>query len=600
MQPRSIMTWFYRILPVALVLLLSWAEPPVSQGIGTSVTIAQSDSSGIVIAEGDDFATRILRAPWDMSAFPYPDFPTVLGNFYRSSFTVSGGQWSMYTTNNDPRINIHPTGLAQPVLNVGSRFPIDTSRYFLLSFRMCSSQSGEGQVFWFYDQTFTKFAYSRFFPVSAGCYIYVVDLRYAFWGGRGGVTGWNGTPIGLSIDPLASGSNVHIQLDWVRLTTGDTSRSVPITWQVNSPGSTLEFYVDTDNSGYDGTKIGRVTSAPSTGTFQWGSALLHGGDPRYPYPLPESLQPGQYYVYVTVNGTPGGYSSNYVTVDAMPIVTFLRPSFTSGRDYATVVVGDAWDMSNPGDVSGAEHIAISYFADGIYHAVSDEVGDPQVLLHTGAPIDTSRYKYLTYRLYVEGTQDIGRGWVSRVYWWNQGPTIDYVSTDDIVVYEGWHTYSVDLSQVGLEPSPGPGWSGQQRALRLDPVEVPALTAFHLDYMMLTADERIQQGVKFPVIYQVSESTGVTVTLCYDTNQNSGDGKAPLAVYVTPTQPSGPFAVYLPLVVNLTSDLPRLSGVAALWDTTLVGVGAYYLCADVNDGANTATWYSETPVIITTE
>lgn len=574
-----------------------WLKPAVAHDVAAfSVAITLPDNA--VIAEGDDFATRVLRSPWDMSAPPYPDFPTVLGNIDRSSFTVSGGQWSMYTTNPDPRINIHPTGLAQPALNVGSRFPIDASHYVLLSFRMCSNMAGQGQIFWFYDQTFTKFAYSYFFPVISGCRIYVVDLRSAFWSGRGGLSGWNGNPIGLSIDPVASGSNVHLQLDWVRLTTADTSQSLPITWHMSSGGAKLEFYVDTDSSGYDGTKIGEVVNAPVNGVFQWGSTLLNGGDARYPYPLPESLQPGQYYVYAQMNGEPAGYSSKPFTVDATPIVTFLRPSAISGRDYATTVVGDAWDMSNSGDVTETQHIVDSRFANGVYHALTDSSGDPQILLHVEDPIDTNRYKYLTYRMYIEGVQDIGRGWVSRIYWWNQGPTADYVVTDDIVVYEGWQVYSLDLSKVALEPSLGPGWSGYQRVLRLDPVEVPNPMSIHLDYVMLTGDEQVQRGSLFPVMYQISENTGVTINLYYDTNKNHLDGKT-IMVTSAPSPPLvSPFKVYLPFVSKLTNDLPHLSGIMVIWDTTQVEPGAYYLCAEVDDGSNVATWYSDTPVIVT--
>ncbi len=569
----------------------------------TSITIVQPDGAGDVIGEGNDFATRVLRAPWDMSSPPYPDFPTVLGNIHRSSFLVQDGRWKMNTMNSDPRINIHPTGLGEPALNVGSRFPINASQYFLLSFKMCSAQGGQGQVFWFYDQTFSKFAGSNFFSVYAGCHIYVVDLRYIGTNTLvGGATGWNGYPVGLSIDPIASGSDIHLELDWIRLTTADTERSLPIVWQNLSPiGAGIEFYVDTDNSGYDGTKIGEITNAQASGTFYWGEKLLSTGNTGLYYPLPESLEPGQYYIYAKVNGLQGGYSSGPLIIDRVPILTFSRPSVISGRDHATTVVGDPWDMNNPQDIPHTYGISGSSFSGGIYQAVTDDSGDPQILLHVTSPIETSRYKYLTYRMRVEGTQDIGVGWVSRVFWWNMGPPIDHVTTKDIVVYEGWQTYSIDLSRIGLEPSPGPGWSGEQQVLRLDPLEVPAPMNFHLDYVMLTGDEQARQGAPFPVMYQLDKSTGVTVTLCYDTNRDPKDGKTPLQVYVPAPPHSSPHQIYLPLMFkghNPTNGLPQPQGTIILWDTTSVRAGTYYVCADVEDGVNAATWYSDTPVVIT--
>ena len=568
------------------------------------VRITQPDGTGDVIGEGTDFATRVLRTPWDMSSPPYPDFPTVLGNIDRQTFAVHGGTWEMYTTNDDPRVNIHPTGLAEPALKVGSRFPIDASRYVLLSFRMCISQAGYAQIFWFYDQTFTKFAGSNFFPVSPDCHIYAIDLRHIGTNTlKGGATGWNGTPVGISLDPIASGSNIRVQLDWIRLTTVDLSNRFSIEWEDLDPvGATIEFYVDTDNTGYNGDKIGIVTNAPQNGTFAWGSTLLNEGNPGLPYPLPESLEPGQYYIYAKVNGEEAGYSLGPLTVDPTPVVKFLRPSFTSGRDYATTIVGDPWDMSNQEDIAGVQGITDSNFADGIFTGRTDSSGDPQVLLHTSDPIDTSQYKYLTFRMYVEGNQNIGQGWVSRLIWWNEGPTTDYVVTEDIVVYEGWQTYTLDLSKVGLEPiSRGPGWTGLQRAFRLDPLEVPAPMTFHLDYAMLTAEEQVRQGTPFPVEYQVSETEGTTMNLCYDTDRDPANGRASMETYIPPS-PNGPYVIHLPVVLNgyVNGDLPRQRGVIVSWDTTFVDPGTYYICAEVSDGVNTAVWYSDAPVAVVEE
>ena len=560
----------------------------------SSITIIQPDGNNDIVSEGNDFATRVLRSPWDMSLPPYPDFPSVLGNFSRSSLNVSSGMWSMNTTNGDPRVNIYPTGLAQIALNVGSRFPIDASRYVLLSFRMCSSQSGSGQIYWFYDQTYTKFAGSNFFSVSSGCRIYVIDLRYIGTNTLvGGANGWNGNPVGLSIDPINLGSNVLIQFDWIRLTTASTSSYLPISWQ-NLVGTNIEFYVDTNNTGYDGEKIGVVSGASANGTFNWGSALLNGGSAGSPYPLPESLQPGTYYVYALVDGAQAGYSSGSFTVDGTPILSFSRPSATSGDDYATVVGNDPWDLSNSQDLSSTTNIANYSFNAGILNAQTNSSGDPQIYMHTFSQIDTSRYKYLTYRMYVEGTQDIGVGWVTRWLW--DGPT--WSTTKDIVIYEGWQTYSVDLSKIGLEPGSS-GWTGLKSFFRLDPLEVPAPMPFHLDYVMLTADERVQQGTAFPIIYQISETSGVTINLCYDTDQNPANGKVSMQIYSPPPPTGGSYLIYLPLVYRtyVFSDLPRPLGTNQLWNTSSVSIGTYYICADVSDGVNTATWYSDTPIIV---
>jgi hypothetical protein len=250
-------------------------------------------------------------------------------------------------------------------------------------------------------------------------------------------------------------------------------------------------------------------------------------------------------------------------------------------------------LSNSQDIGSTSGIASSNFNGGIYNAQTNSSGDPQIWMNTPFQIDTSHYKYLTYRMYVEGTQDIGVGWVTRWLWY--GSTWD--TTKDIVINEGWQTYSVDLSKIGLEPG-SEGWSGLKSVLRLDPLEVPGPMPFHLDYVMLTADERVQQGTAFSVMYQINETSGVTINLCYDTDQNPANGKVSLIIYNPPAF-TGVYSLYLPLIFQrgVSSDLPVPLGTNKLWDTSSVSIGTYYICADVNDGVNTATWYSDKPIIV---
>jgi len=572
---------------------ISFATPSAAPAI----TITQPDGIDDVVGEGEDFAATVLGAPWDMNSNPYPDFQAVMRYFDRGSFSVSGGIWDAYTLNSDPGVTIHPTGLAQPVMKDGSRFPIEASEYRLLSFRMYSSQPDVAYIYWFYDSTFSQFAWSGLIPISSGWKTYVIDLAtYGVGGSVGGATGWNGWVRGLRIDPVASGSGVNIKFDWIRLTTTDTSQSIPISWADLSPAdATLELFIDLDNSGYDGTKIGHIPNAGASGTFNWGTSLAYYGT-GLPYPLPSAFEPGDYYVYAVVNGSPEGYSSGPLTTNQAPMVVIARPSRTSGEDYATAVVGNPWDMNGSPDIASTRHIAWSQYSGGVYDAASDSSGDPGLTLNVSSAIDSNKYRYLTFKMSRNGTHDWGEGWVARAYWWGAGGPGNHGVIDDIIVREGWQTYTLDLAQAILEY--GPAWTSDSwTTLRLDPHEVAASRTFHLDYILLTAND--QADAYFSIAWSVSDrdiDDSFTTNLYYDSDSNWDNGKTFIAqLPPSPPPPAGPHLVYLPLAFKNYGA--STCNYVYSWDTSAVSAGTYYVWVEITDGYNTTRWISESPVVI---
>ncbi|MCJ7668227.1 MAG: hypothetical protein MUP04_08120 [Anaerolineae bacterium] len=578
---------------------LSFARPSVAPAI----TITQPDGILDVVGEGEDFATTVLGAPWEMNSSPYPDFPTVMGSFDRGSFSVSGGIWDAYTLNYDPGVMIHPIGLAQPVMKDGSRFPIEASKYRLLSFRMYSSQGytpGSGYVayvYWFYEPTWpgSKKAWTGLIKVSPGWKTYVIDLEtYTLGGTEGGATGWDGLVKGLRIDPVAQGSNVNIKFDWIRLTT-DTFPTFTITWSATDT-SIVELFIDDNNSGCDGTAISGDLSAGS-GSFDWGASLLPYGD-NLLYPLPSSVEPGQYYVYATLdhNYATCYHSSGPLTINQAPMVEIARPSRTSGEDYATTVVGNPWDMNGSPDIASTGHIAWSQYSGGVYDATSDSSGDPGLTLNVSSAIDSNRYRYLTFRMLLDGAQDIGGGWVARAIWWGAGGPANAGVIDDIVIYEGWQTYTLDLAQAALEY--GPPWTtGSWTTFRLDPHEVAASRTVHLDYVLLTAND--QADAYLNIAWSVSDidiDDSFTTNLYYDSDTDWDNGKTFIVqLPVSPSPPAGPYLVYLPLAFKDYGA--STSSLGYSWDTSVVSAGTYYLWVEITDGYNTTRWVSESPVVI---
>ena len=558
------------------------------------------------IGEGDDFASQNLGLPWDMESPPYPDFPTVFHNVDRGSFSANSDDWTFSSTNNDPNLWMLWPNIAdsQDVLRMGDRFPIDASHYRLLSFRLCSNLADVANVYW-YDAPLgapvVPAGDTEFILTQSGCHLYVMDLAtIPKFSGT-----WGGWVSGLRLDPAASNSSVDFTLHWVRLTSVDPTHTVGIQWNDVVVGSDLEFYLNDSCSMTDAMLIGTQQNVNPSGTFEWGAVIEnHPSEIKQVLPIPASIEPGSYVISMIVNGTgaPICTLGNLEIVRA-PSLNFLKPSPFSGPDYATTEVGDPWGMNNPEDIPFEENLSGSSFGGGIFTGTSLAAGnpgsgDPALYLNTPTSIDTSRYHYVTFRYYLEGEQDIAVGWVLRYLWYTIN-TVDLVTIEDMIIYEGWHTYWMDLSQVLIDPvgTLGTGWHGYPTTLRMDPHEIPFAETFHLDFITLSGDEKVLVGMPFSIIYEIIASQPVAVTFYYDDDRDLSNGRVAMQQFGVPG-----FKVFLPFVINSTGspDSPEIdlpAGETWIWDTTGIAPGIYYASAEVSDGMNTTNWYSETPIII---
>ena len=574
-------------LPGLLLLALtktSFATPTATLTLG----IAE-------ISEGNDFATRVLALPWDMNGPPYPDFPTAFTNVDRPSFVANGVTWNMTATNNDPNVWLHWSSIidTQEVLRLGDKYPIDTSLYKLLSFQLCNNSGANNfaNVYWMYDKSphlNPNNGITQYFVTKPGCRVYVLHLPESVnYQGT-----WTGQPLALRIDPATV--QMNFQMDWARLTTRDTSNVVPLNWTGATPNSTLYFYLSSTACGTNGYFVGTASAGGSgNGTFNWGATLQD--DPEQntqagaKLPIPESFEPGNYYVYALENntGTPI-CSGGTLKIHKAPLLTeFLSPSTFSGQDFATTVLNDAWGMSEPTDVKLTLGVVDLQFNNGIAD-IWTNIDDPQLyLLYNDNTINASLYKYVTFSFFVEGDNPFAAGGVQRLLWWYTGPAIDAMTTEDMILYEGWQRYSFDLSTGPMEP--GSSWGGFPKVFRFDPIEMPIPALMHLDYLLLTTENYVQQGNTFEINYTTSPATGVTVSFYYDTDKNPGNGRTPITTGNSLAHPLGGNNFFLPLVKHEAPppEIDILTGISRFWNTS----------ADVSDGFMTTTWYSEVPVII---
>jgi hypothetical protein len=590
--------------PVVWVVFSMGADQELAEAAGPEVISLGTTQIG----EGDDFATRVLGLPWDMTQDPYPDYPTTFTNFDRSSFSSSGDLWSIQGQS-DPYVWFLNPGIekTQEALHLGDRFPIDANKYRLFSVKLCSNASDGGVLYWYLDQFGAdplRIGYrDPPFAVDSGCKLYVIDLSSV---AHQHDQAWSGTIKGFRFDPVNFTSGVTIELDWARLTTADTSNIVPMDWANITTGTNLTFYLNESCSSIDAMPIGIISrDGNESGTFNWGASLIANGDPSTPYPLPESFEPGEYTVLMRIDGAGDPIcAAETLEIRKAPILTIQKPSMYSGPDYATEIVGDPWGMANAGDFILMNDIPSSSFANGLWDATSGISGDPWAHMNVPTSIDASTYKYVTMRMWLEGQAQGIQQFVSihRWVWWYTSPAVDSVTTDEMLIKEGWQTYSFDLSEAYIDPAspPGSGWSGNPIVFRNDIHEEPRAMDFHIDFITLTGDEMISSGDIFRIIYELDSEHGVDLTFYYDTDRDPENGGRVLMTQHTP----GPNALYFPVIgLNIQSasfpqpEIDLLTGASWFWDTTSVPAGTYYVSIDADDGVNTSTWYSEVPVIV---
>jgi hypothetical protein len=479
--------------------------------------------------------STVIATSWDArhGAYRWPVGLMEPGNYYiyrtvaRDYATLALGQpWdltssSQYTlnefhvhSNSGGRLRVSPTGNDPYItLRLDQNTPINAGLFKRFSFRMNSQGLNPGQYYTW--QIFWRQAGSPEFrsiafqgELRAGEHTYSVDLS--------NVPGWSGNLEFLRLD-IASNANMNnsvFDFDWVALTTGFV------------PGSESELQ--------------------STHTI-----------------------------------------SGPVTVKEAPRVDITAPSRTSGADYATSVLGDPWDMCNSSDISRTNEIEslrfanciASYTDDLATHQTTPLTGDPQLTLRTGAfyddkrtPIDTLRYRYVTYRYKENRTQDTMRGSVNRFVFWPNVPQ-DNTTLHAVVTNEGWETYSVDLANAPVEPTTPRTWTqtGYAPYFRFDPNEFPGeKVSGELDYILLTSQPWADQSYTIQWS-RTGGDAGATVRLYADTDLDPHNGKT----FIGQT------------IMNAGSFL---------WNTAGVAEGNYYIFMELSDGASgTRNQYSEVPI-----
>ena len=574
------------------------------------------------VKAADDFATRAFQDPWDMEQ--RTDFGAFLDGTDQpqpnwNGVSFANGRFSATSANGDPSLFLLDTGnpFAARVGKTGSNYPIDANTYKVLAMRMnVNSPDSQMQFFWNRDSIFdNSVTATDGFLTSQMFRIYLLDLSQlpvTKLGGDG--FQWSGNVRTLRMDPTNQ-AGVQVEMDWARLVSVDPSLCRTITW--SGGGSSVNIYLVDAGTGVNlgPIAVNAVATAGNASSASPGCSTSGSGYKFYA----GALAPGTYKIGVVTAGgnlTAANISSETWVVNDIPTLTFLSPSPEGGDDFATVELGNPWDMAAVSDVDMFRFInnpaveSIQLQSQGgtdlgprtvltgtSIGGPAEGFGDPHfgLLWNPGRGasrrIDPNKYRILTLEMGVQGVpRSINEGSIARVAWRVAGNDSCGESVTEDIIFTSRaganvvNTLTMDLADramVPIEQGCQTGWVRGSAAnpgldlFRIDPHEYTPATPFFVSRVKLAAFERA--GTTYNISWAFDDSGSGTVDLYYDTDNAGFDG------------------TLIQANVGTTA-----SGVYA-WNTTGVGASSVYIYAIYRDdfagGTNENRAYAKWPVVL---
>lgn len=534
----------------ALAVLAGTLTLAVPMGTtGTPVTAAVGPDAGgdVTVAPAPDYAAEMLGNPFD-----YSDAADLLTDGHAtdgwapvkgtSAPPVFGNGTVRWTMTDDG--HLFPVWLtfpgALPEASDGWWNPIDLDRYQRVAVRLYASAPTAGAALdvWRCNEPLDHGACAERFiwRIEEGWNTYVFD-----------VSALSGDAIGLQLT-INQAAGIDFEMDWLRIY--QPTEEIRVTGR-----GTVYWDRDTDPSNNTATAPGwgEVTG----GVFDVGA-----------YP------PGVYHLYDS-----DGYGDT-INVDQPPHPLIIDPDAAGGDDYATVVRGDPWDLSQPTDVAELGGVKDTQYADGRLAATNDG-NDPYVRLALTTPIDASRYHLLTVTTTYDGEFDLadaaGGGTHGRVVFWRQDTgDWNFVNSKELVTFTDRTTYTYDLADPRLKATEGssPDWGNRITYFRWDPNEDRGDRRWWLDEIRLAAED--EAAPTFEVAWTDHQhQPGTTVTIGLDSDRRGFDGA---------TVAAG---------VEQRAGLNRVE-----IDATDLAPGSYWLWLRASDGTSTAYAYASGPLVVT--
>ena len=510
--PQPVQAEIDRLRPSQVVLLGGQSAVGQSVADGTPCPAAgPAEPVGPVVGgpaadfatEAPDYASEAFADPWDYSneADIHVGTPQM-----SNAGTVADGQLSFVTATAFPWIDpVSYLPGSTPTQRDGPVAPIDTARYTNVSTSMYASQPGAGLLLWSTcDWSVNpKCSGAMGVAVSAGWHTY----DWALHPTDPKVNApWTGQALQLRFIP-SDKPGVTVHVDWLRL--HGAAAPTRSTFQPAQPGAANQVFWDTD-----GDPSNNTPDQPG-----WGPLTTTTGNA---VDLPTAtLPPGTYRLYSTANGRTGPYTAP-LTILPRPRVVVDSPGPAGGADYATTVRARAWALTSLADVGRHENICNLRVQAGVLAAnnCGPHIDNPYFFLPNPTPIDGDTWHRLTVRLRYDGpfglTGGPTGGAVARLVWYDRSNPGADQNIDDLVVYPGWQTITVDLRTNPpaaitdtTQTAPRIGWAGQTvTALRLDPNEDLSARNFYVDYVRLSRDDASTGGL-YDVRFRETSGLGGT-------------------------------------------------------------------------------------------
>ncbi len=553
-----------------------------------------------VVPEGRDFATQVLRDPWDMSQ--YSDVSTFINGdgevINLSNISIQNGIFSATSLVADNWFYLLFAGYEHALMvgKIGHNYPIHSAAFHCFSMAMLANTAGTRKlsVWWSADERLDGsgiWGVSDYYDVAPYWKLYQIDLSNSY---NAGVR-WTArdTWQNLFVRPFLQ-AGITFSVDWARLTdcnpvykTINWTGSGPVSIYLRPAGTTREIEVKTGVSGNS-------------------------------YNLDvQGVAPGDYTYLVKNNGTV--LASADFSINPAPVAKFDRPSFTSGEDYATQQ-GKPWNMH---DSSTIDRIACATgtFQNDLLNIITpgpkqepsgcnaNNISDPQVWLNAPVLVDSNQYRYLTFSMYTgEPWADVSRAMIVRWIWTINNDACGLVG--DAIPYDvGWQTISIDLhdSLEGLVVDRTPNcpsgplyWnSAPAKRVRLDPNEnmLDHPITQQISDIYLTKMDSVRKGSTFPVQLSFNKpASQISSTSFYYTDNLNQPTQHPAVRYVSSLQPNSHF-FYLPYISGgISTGVGQDPNTMIFqWNTSGVVPDTYYICGVFNDGFNPVLYCSDAPV-----
>jgi len=581
-SPRNIHT--FSLIPAASKGLASWFFLCSSVCFG-QITVT-SPATTDTLMPADEYASQILQDPWDMNERTDIGWYTEgvdqpYSNLTNLSF--SGGIFSSLSNSAaNPNFWLLDTAnpTAAPIGKTGANFRIDSTKYRRLLLRMNLSGGGisttptasqSAQVLWSNNTIYNGINTSTGIWTYPGWWIYSVDLPTI---GVSVGTPWSAASVdSLRFDPLSI-AGVTIQVDWARLVANDSTLYRNITW---TGSGNVDIFLDNDNNWSNG-YIGQIAINVPCCTYNF-----------YPGGLPA----GTYKVAIRPTGSSGtpAYSPGAYQVAGIPRVAFTSPSPEgSADDFATVQLGDPWDMTSMLDIdatfgvtnptitnitaetdAGTQLGSVPVMYGTSVQAPPGQYGDDEAYFFAwwdrgyNYRIDASRYHILTFQLGVAGDRDIANGSIARVVWRRNGDSVENQSAPIILNHRSGanviEKIILDMQTLLIDPaSPtNTGWNGQVDGFRMNAHEFASPRDFWFHSVKLSANERANASYTIQWQYTSEDtSTSPTMNVYWSASNGSYSGTLiasainPAAgqyVWNTSVLPNGTYYIYTTLNVN---------------------------------------------------